>query len=120
MTYHGPGQLVAYPLLDLRLIKQDVHWYMRSIEQVIINSLAEFGIEAQRREGLTGVWVWSKELKSFRKIASIGVRISRWCTLHGFAINLADCTEGFSVIQPCGLRDARVTSVAQENRLKRS
>lgn len=97
ITYHGPGQAVGYPILDLREWKRDVGAYMRAVEQVIIDTLDEFGITAGRVPGLTGVWV------NGRKIAAIGVRISRWVTSHGFALNVNTDLSYFQYIVPCGL-----------------
>lgn len=97
ITYHGPGQIVGYPILDLREWKRDVHAYVRGIEQAIIDALLEFGIEAGRVEGLTGVWVEG------RKVAAIGVHISRWVTSHGFALNHTTDLSYFQYIVPCGL-----------------
>ena len=107
ITFHGPGQLVAYPILNLRNFKTDVGWYMRQLEEVVIHSLRTYQIEGQRVAGKTGVWVCEQE-----KIASQGVRISRWCTLHGIAINVTTESErGFSHILPCGLIGVRATSI---------
>jgi lipoyl(octanoyl) transferase len=106
VTYHGPGQLVGYPILDLREWKRDVGAYVRGVEQAIIETLADFGIEAGRIEKLTGVWV------SERKIAAIGVHISRWVTSHGFALNVSTDLSYFQYIVPCGLTKP-VTSMAQ-------
>jgi lipoyl(octanoyl) transferase len=106
VTYHGPGQLVGYPILDLREWKRDVGAYVRGVEQTIIETLADFGIEAQRIPKLTGVWVGD------RKIAAIGVHISRWVTSHGFALNVATDLSYFHYIVPCGLTKP-VTSMAQ-------
>jgi len=106
VTYHGPGQLVGYPILDLREWKRDVGAYVRSIEQVLIDTLAGFGIAAGRIPGLTGVWV------DGRKIAAIGVHISRWVTSHGFALNVSTDLSYFRYIVPCGLARP-VTSMAQ-------
>ncbi len=106
ITYHGPGQLVGYPILDLREWKRDVHAYVRAIEQTIIDTLADYGIAAGRIAGLTGVWV------DGRKIAAIGVHISRWVTSHGFALNVATDLSYFQYIVPCGLTRP-VTSMAQ-------
>ena len=109
VTYHGPGQLVGYPILDLREWKRDVVGYVRAIEQVIIDTLADFGIEAGRVPKLTGVWV------DGRKIAAIGVHISRWVTSHGFALNVSTDLSYFQYIVPCGLTKP-VTSMAQLGR----
>jgi len=106
ITYHGPGQLVGYPILDLREWQRDVGLYVRGIEQVIIDTLADFGIAAGRIPKLTGVWV------DGRKIAAIGVHISRWVTSHGFALNVNTDLEYFQYIVPCGLTKP-VTSMAQ-------
>jgi lipoyl(octanoyl) transferase len=106
VTYHGPGQLVGYPILDLRDWKRDVGAYVRGVEQTIIETLADYGIEAQRIPKLTGVWVGD------RKIAAIGVHISRWVTSHGFALNIATDLSYFHYIVPCGLTKP-VTSMAE-------
>jgi lipoate-protein ligase B len=108
VTYHGPGQLVGYPILGLRALRPDVRWYVRGLEQVLIDALAELGIPAERRAGLTGVWV------ERRKIASIGVGIRRWVTWHGFALNVGPDLTGFQSITPCGLEGVEMTSVARE------
>jgi lipoate-protein ligase B len=97
VTYHGPGQLCGYPILYLREDERDVHLYLRHLEEALILTLAEFGIEAGRRPGLTGVWVGP------HKLASIGVAVRRWVTLHGFALNVCTDLERFSSINPCGL-----------------
>ena len=109
VTYHGPGQIVGYPILDLREWKRDVVAYVRALEQVIIDALAEFGIDGGRVPGCTGVWV------NGAKIAAIGVHISRWVTSHGFALNMTTDLSYFQYIVPCGLtkpvtsmRDARL------------
>lgn len=106
ITYHGPGQLVGYPIIDLRDWKRDVVGYVRAIEQVLIDTLADFGIEAGRVQGCTGVWV------NHAKIAAIGVHISRWVTSHGFALNVNTDVSYFQYIVPCGLTKP-VTSMAQ-------
>jgi lipoyl(octanoyl) transferase len=106
ITYHGPGQLVGYPIMDLREWKRDVGAYVRAIEQVIIDTLADYGITGGRIAGMTGVWVEG------RKIAAIGVHISRWVTSHGFALNVATDLSYFQYIVPCGLTKP-VTSMAQ-------
>ena len=108
VTYHGPGQLVGYPILRLERHGKDVHKYMRSLEAVIIAVLKHFGIAAQRRAGLTGVWVED------RKIASIGVAVTRWITYHGFALNVAPNLEHFDLIHPCGLKGVTITAMAKE------
>ncbi|NMC63494.1 MAG: lipoyl(octanoyl) transferase LipB [SAR324 cluster bacterium] len=117
VTYHGPGQLVGYPILDLNRHKRDVHWYMRSLEEVIILALGELPLEGLRIEGKTGVWVKCHDKTipySHRKIASMGVRLSRWVSLHGFAINISDCSFGFSLINPCGFRSSEITWIEEE------
>ncbi len=106
ITYHGPGQLVGYPILDLREWKRDVVAYVRAIEQVLIDTLEDFGIAAGREQGMTGVWV------AGRKVAAIGVHISRWITSHGFALNVTTDLQYFQYIVPCGLAKP-VTSMAE-------
>jgi lipoyl(octanoyl) transferase len=107
-TYHGPGQLVGYPIVDLRRRGQDLHRYLRALEEFLITLLGEFGIEARQRQGLTGVWVED------RKIASIGVGVRQWVTMHGFALNVAADLAPFSAIVPCGIADVRMTSIELE------
>ena len=106
ITYHGPGQIVGYPIVDLREWKRDVAAYVRAIEQVLIDTLADFGVAAERVAGLTGVWTGG------RKIAAIGVHISRWVTSHGFALNVSTDLSYFQYIVPCGLT-LPVTSMAE-------
>lgn len=106
VTYHGPGQLVGYPILDLRPDRQDVHKYVRDIEEVMIRVCADYGLAAGRIPGLTGAWV------SGEKIGAIGVRISRWITSHGFAFNVNTNLDYFRLIVPCGISDRGVTSLA--------
>ena len=108
VTYHGPGQLVAYPILDLRPDRQDVHQYVRDLEAVMIQVCASYGVTAGRVAGHTGAWVGD------RKIGAIGVRISRWITSHGLAFNVATDLAGFALIVPCGIADRGVTSLALE------
>jgi lipoyl(octanoyl) transferase len=108
VTYHGPGQLVGYPILDLRRRRPDVRWYLRTLEDVLMAALADLGIAAERRTGLTGVWVGP------RKIASIGVALRRWVSWHGFALNVGPDLGGFDAITPCGIADVQMTSVARE------
>ena len=95
VTFHGPGQLVGYPILDLHNYKKSISWYMRSLEQLIIDTLAEYGITAERKVGLTGVWVGDE------KIAALGVRVTRWVTMHGFALNVTPDLIYYSSIIPC-------------------
>ena len=109
VTYHGPEQLVAYPIIDLKNHKTDVGWYMRSLEEVIILTLRDFQIAGFRIPEKTGVWV-----RDDAKIAFIGVKISRWCTYHGVSINVRPCAERFSLINPCGLGSIQVTSLHEE------
>ena len=107
-TYHGPGQLMCYPLLDLRRCGQDLHRYLRWLEQTLIDSLATAGLSATRREGLTGVWI------DQRKIASIGVGVRHWITMHGFALNVCGDLSPFAHIVPCGISNVTMTSMEQE------
>jgi lipoyl(octanoyl) transferase len=109
ITYHGPGQLVGYPIFDLRPDRCDVHRYVRDIEEALIIALRDFGIEAGRLTGRTGVWVGPEGREE--KIAAIGVRISRWITSHGFALNVATDLRHFQLIVPCGIADRGVTSI---------
>ncbi len=110
VTYHGPGQLVGYAILKLTGRDRDVHRYLRKLEESMIRALAGYGIEAERREGLTGVWAGE------RKIASIGVGIRRWVTLHGFALNVRTDLDFFERIVPCGIQGCRMTSIAELGR----
>lgn len=105
VTYHGPGQLVGYPIIDLKPDRCDVHRYVRDIEEVMIRTAASFGIEASRLAGLTGAWVGNE------KLAAIGVRIARWITSHGFAFNVNTALNHFDLIVPCGISDKGVTSL---------
>ena len=107
VTYHCPGQLVGYPLLNLRHYKQDLHWYLRQLEEVLIQVLAGYGLTGERIPGLTGVWVEGC------KVAAIGIKVSRWITMHGFALNVCPDLEGFQQIVPCGIADKPVGSLAQ-------
>ena len=112
VTYHGPGQLVAYPIFDLKPDRCDVHRYVRDLEEVLIVALRTFGIEGTRVKGLSGVWVGEPDRE--RKIAAIGVRISRWITSHGFALNVATDLRHFELIVPCGIAGRGVTSMEVE------
>lgn len=114
ITYHGPGQLVGYPILDLDNFFTDIHKYMRLLEEAIIRTLAEYDIEAGRIDGLTGVWLDAVEQKNPRKICAMGVKASRWVTMHGFALNVNTDLNYFSHIVPCGIDDKAVTSMATE------
>ena len=109
VTYHGPGQIVAYPILNLAAIRRDVVWYVRQLEEAMIRATAEFGIAAGREAGKTGVWVG--EGKSSEKLGAIGVHISRWVTSHGLAYNVATDLRNFELIVPCGIADRKATSL---------
>ena len=106
VTYHGPGQLVGYPILDLRNYKKSISWYMRSLEQVIIDTLFDYNITANRKKGLTGVWCNNE------KIAALGVRVSRWITMHGFSLNIDPNLNHYKSIIPCGIFEHGVTSMS--------
>jgi lipoyl(octanoyl) transferase len=108
-TYHGPGQLVGYPILDLRARGRDLHGYLRRLEDLLIDLLEEFGIPGSKIDGKTGVWVQD------RKIASIGVGVRRWVTMHGFALNVASDLSGFLSIIPCGISGVQMTSISNES-----
>ena len=115
ITYHGPGQLVGYPILDLDNFRPDIHWYLRVLEEAVIRTLAEYGLHAGRIAGLTGVWLdWEIDAPRPRKICALGVKCSRWVTLHGFALNVNPDLTYFGHIVPCGITDKAVTSLAQE------
>lgn len=108
VTYHGPGQLVGYPILDLNGYKTDLHWYLRTLEQALIDALERLDIPAERNPGLTGVWTRG------RKIASIGIHVKQWVTWHGFALNVTTDLADFARIVPCGIEGVVMTSVARE------
>lgn len=107
-TYHGPGQLVGYPILNLKDYKKDLHLYLRSIERSIIKSCIQYGVQASTKEGLTGVWC------NDRKIASIGVGVRQWVSMHGFAINVNGDLSPFNEITPCGIQNAEMTNMETE------
>lgn len=108
VTFHGPGQLVGYPIFDLTEHRTDLHWFLRQLEEALIVALEQFGIEAQRREGYTGVWVQE------RKIASIGIHVRQWVTWHGFALNVTTDLSYFDLIVPCGIPGVRMTNIQRE------
>jgi lipoyl(octanoyl) transferase len=108
VTWHGPGQLVGYPILDLTRHQPDLHWYLRRLEAALIAALSQLDVPAERNPGLTGVWTRG------RKIASIGIHVKQWVTLHGFALNVTAALTGFDLIVPCGIQGVVMTSVARE------
>jgi lipoyl(octanoyl) transferase len=114
ITYHGPGQLVVYPILDLDHYFTDIHRYMRELEEVVIRCLADFGITAGRIKGLTGVWLGDEDDPNARKICAMGVKASRWVTMHGLALNVNTDLDYFRYIVPCGIEDKAVTSISRE------
>ncbi len=107
VTYHAPGQLVGYPLLDLSHYRRDLHWYLRQLEEVLLRTLQRFDLFGDRIAGLTGVWIGD------RKVGQLGIKVSRWITMHGFALNVDLDLAGFDRIVPCGLRDRACCSMAQ-------
>ncbi|MFE4105158.1 lipoyl(octanoyl) transferase LipB [Almyronema epifaneia] len=107
VTYHCPGQLVGYPILNLRYYKMDLHWYLRQLEELLIRVLGGYGLAAERIQGLTGVWIEG------RKVAAMGIKVSRWITMHGFALNVSPDLSGFEQIVPCGISDRLVGSLAE-------
>ena len=107
VTYHCPGQLVGYPILNLQYYRKDLHWYLRQLEEVLIRVLAVYGLKGDRVPGLTGVWLEG------RKVAAIGIKVSRWITMHGFALNVCPDLTGFERIVPCGIYDKQVGSIAE-------
>ena len=108
VTFHGPGQIVGYPILDLTALNQDLKKYLGKLEEVMIRAVARYGVQAGRQEGMTGAWVGD------RKIGAIGVRVEKWVTSHGFALNANTDLSGFDLIIPCGLKGKGVTSIARE------
>ena len=114
ITYHGPGQIVGYPIIDLDNFTTDIHKYLRFLEEAIILTLQEFGINAGRIPGLTGVWLDIDNKAKARKICAIGVKTSRWVTMHGFALNVNTDLDFFNYIVPCGIDDKAVTSLSKE------
>src|SRR3954463_12158898 len=108
ITFHGPGQLVGYPIIDLKRHRKDLHWYLRQVEEALIVALAELGIDAERNPGLTGVWTQG------RKIASIGVHARDWVTWHGFALNVTTDLSYFDLMVPCGIQSVTMTSMERE------
>jgi len=114
ITYHGPGQIVGYPILDLENFFTDIHKYMRLLEEAVIQTLKEYQVEAGRISGLTGVWIDIEDEKKARKICALGVKTSRWVTMHGFAFNVNTDLNYFNYIVPCGISDKAVTSLEKE------
>jgi lipoyl(octanoyl) transferase len=114
ITYHGPGQIVGYPILDLENFFTDIHKYMRLMEEAVIQTLKEYNIEAGRITGLTGVWIDFENERKARKICALGVKTSRWVTMHGFAFNINPDLRYFAYIVPCGIQDKAVTSLEKE------
>ena len=106
VTYHGPGQIIGYPIINLNHFKKSVSWYMRNLEQVIMTTLNDYNIIAERKDGMTGVWVDDE------KICAMGVRLSRWVTMHGFALNLAPKMEYYDSMIPCGIQEYGITSMS--------
>jgi len=113
ITYHGPGQITGYPIFDLEKFNPDLHWYLRTMEDAVINLLADYGIQGERSKGETGVWL-DVGKPTARKICAIGVRCSRWITMHGFAFNVNTDLNYFKYIIPCGITDKTVTSLQAE------
>ena len=107
VTYHCPGQIVGYPILNLRFYRQDLHWYLRQLEAIMIETVADYGLQGERIEGLTGVWIEG------RKVGAIGIKVSRWITMHGFALNVCPDLSGFEQIVPCGITNRSVSSLAE-------
>ncbi len=114
ITYHGPGQVVGYPILDLEQFFTDIHKYLRLLEEAIILTIAEYGLKGERYDGYTGVWLDAANPAKARKICAMGVRCSRWVTMHGFAFNVNTNLDYFNHIVPCGITDKQVTSLQKE------
>lgn len=114
ITFHGPGQIVGYPVFDLEQFKTDLGWYLRSLEEVIILTLADYGIIGERSKGETGVWIEPHRKGYERKICAMGIRCSRWVTMHGFALNVNTDLDYFNFIIPCGIQGKQVTSLKKE------
>lgn len=122
VTFHGPGQLVGYPIVDLRQHKQDLHWYLRQVEEVLIRALAAYGVAGERSAGFTGVWTRgpiggtceARDAHAARKIASIGVHARAWVTWHGFALNVTTDLSYFDLMTPCGINEVVMTSMQRE------
>lgn len=114
ITYHGPGQIVGYPVIDMENFFTDIHKYMRFLEEAVIQTLKEYGVESGRIPGLTGVWIDIDDEKKARKICALGVKTSRWVTMHGFAFNVNPDLKYFDYIVPCGIDDKAVTSLEKE------
>ncbi len=114
ITFHGPGQVVGYPIFDLEQFSTDLGWYLRSLEEVIIRVMAEYGLQGERSRGETGVWLDTHDSSKARKICAMGIKCSRWITMHGFAFNVNTDLGYFGHIVPCGIADKAVTSLQQE------
>lgn len=114
ITYHGPGQIVGYPILDLDNFFTDIHLYLRTLEEAVILTMADYGLKGERYEGYTGVWLDPDDAAKARKICAMGVRCSRWVTMHGFAFNVNTDLDYFGNIVPCGIDDKAVTSMQRE------
>lgn len=119
ITYHGPGQLTVYPIFDLEQFKTDVHWYVRSLEEVVIRLLQKHNIDGKRMEGFTGVWLKDNNSLIQRKICAIGVHLSRWVSMHGLALNVSTNLEHFNMIVPCGIQDDHKVVTSMQKELQR-
>ena len=114
ITYHGPGQIVGYPIMDLDKFKTDLGWYLRGLEELIILTMAEYGLKGERSKGETGVWMDTEVKGRERKICAMGIKCSRWVTMHGFALNVNTNMDYFNFIIPCGIQNKQVTSLQKE------